>query len=526
MSSLLSANHLTLRTPDHRLLLEDFTLSFSAGVTAIVGPNGVGKSSLLSVLAGRRAPASGSVTATGRLGWLEQLGSTTGDIAHGLGVAEALAIVNRITDGEGTDTDFDQADWSLQSRLETTLVRMGLQDLPLDRPLSALSGGQRARVALARAWLDAPDLLLMDEPTNNLDRDGRALVQQMLADWPGGIILVSHDRALLEGVDQIVALDGPGWSVFGGGWSEYVTARDAARERAEAEFSRAQAETRRVQRAAEDAVARQARRARQGKAQRASGSQPKMVMDAHKAKSERSGARLSNQARRQSDAAQTQLQHADAARHHKARLSVRAVAAETATGRRLLSFDSVSFGYDAQRIIEDLSFTLHGGMRLALEGPNGAGKSTVLKLAEGTLQPDLGRVQRGGGRLARLDQSVSDLDPSLSAVDALRARIPTLSRNAAYAALAQFDLRNTDADKPLSVLSGGERLRVGLAGVLGGEPPELLVLDEPTNHLDLDAIEALEQALCAYEGAILAVSHDEAFLDAIGIQARINLRLH
>jgi len=158
-----------------------------------------------------------------------------------------------------------------------------------------------------------------------------------------------------------------------------------------------------------------------------------------------------------------------------------------------------------------------------VEGPNGAGKSTVLKLALGTLTPTSGDVYRTQGRIARLDQTVSDLDPELSVVEALMARDPGLDRNAAYAALAQFDLRNKEADKPVRVLSGGERLRAGLAGVLGGEPPELILLDEPTNHLDLDAIEALEGALRNYSGALVAVSHDPAFLQAIGIDQRLSL---
>lgn len=524
MSALLSANSLTLRTPDHHVLLEDFTLSFGCEVTGVVGPNGAGKSTLLSALAGALTPSGGQVLAQGRVGWLEQSGpDADGDLATGLGVTEDLTRLSRILAGEGGEADFAHADWTLDVRVTAALDTVGLGAKPLDAPLSSLSGGQRARLALARALLDAPDILMMDEPTNNLDAEGREAVHQMMADWPGGLVIVSHDRALLERVDRIVALEGPGWSVFGGGWSDYVAQRDAARARADAEHERAQAALKQTRRAAEEAEARRMRRARVGKALGRDGSQPKMVLNAKRAQSEGTAARLGGVRDKQIAAAESALETAQEQRHRGSKLNIRAQGVDSPQGRTILAFDAVSFNYGETPLIDRLSFAITGGMRLALSGPNGAGKTTVLKLAQGLLTPRAGEIRRTTGRIARLDQTVSDLDPGLSVVEALRARDPNLSLNAAYAALAQFDLRNVQADKPVSVLSGGERLRAGLAGVLGGEPPELILLDEPTNHLDIEAVEALEDALNGFEGAMLAVSHDAAFLDAINLDQTLSL---
>ncbi len=525
MSMRLTATGLSLHTPDHRLLWDQLDLSLGSEVVGVVGPNGSGKSSLLQVLAGTRLPTTGQVTCDGHCLLLEQVGrDIDGCVADGLGIAEGLDRLTRITDGLADEQDFDLARWALPADAEAALARVGLSGVELDRPLATLSGGQRARVVLASAWLAGPEFLLMDEPTNNLDTDGRDAVYAMLADWPGGILVASHDRALLAHVDRILALEQGGWSLFGGNGSDYLVEKAARQERAELAFERAEAHLKATRRAEAEAEARLARRARTGKTLRRDGSNAKSLLDNMKSRSEATASRISGEAARRSDAAESAVTEADRARTHHPKLNVKAPGATALQGRTELAFEGVSFGYGNNWVIEGLSFALSGGDRVALTGPNGSGKTTVLKLAEGKLDPQAGRIVRSSGRAARLDQMVSDLSPDLTAVEALRHRYPALTVNEAYAALAQFDLRAKAAEKPVSVLSGGERLRVGLAGALGGEPPSLLLLDEPTNHLDLDALSALEAALRDYNGTVLAVSHDAEFLKQIGIERRIGLQ--
>jgi ATPase subunit of ABC transporter with duplicated ATPase domains len=525
MSICLSAKSLNLQTPEGAQLLSDFTFSISTDAIGLVGPNGSGKSTLLKALSGELAPTSGLVSRIGSVLRLAQIDADApGRLRDALGVADAWARLDRIERGEGGEADFELADWSLPASLEAALARFGLAGIELDRPLTTLSGGQRARAALARAWLEKPDLLLLDEPTNNLDADGRAAVTDLVREFAGGLIVASHDRDLLEQVDRIVALEGPGWSVFGGGWSAYRQARDAALERAEQAQTEAAADLRQAKRAAQEAEARLARRARSGRRLRVEGREDRMILNDRRERSQKTASRLSTSSERTLGAAQASAEQADAAAPRRVRLNLKPPDVRVHSSRPVLSFQDVSFAYGARPVLNGVSFDLAPGARAAVTGSNGAGKSTVLKLASGVLEPDCGEVHRRAVQTARLDQTVGDLNPNLSAVDALLARDPDLSPNAAYAALAAFDLRAKAAEKPVGVMSGGERLRAGLALVLGAaEPPDLLLLDEPTNHLDIGAVEALEAALNAYGGAILAVSHDAAFLDAIGAKTLIRL---
>jgi ATPase subunit of ABC transporter with duplicated ATPase domains len=526
MPSFVTLDGLTARTSDGRALFENLTLSFGAERTGLVGRNGVGKSTLLRLIAGDAAPAAGSVTLSGRLGVLPQAlspppGAVVGDL---LGLAEPLARLARIADGRGTEADFETADWDLEPRLEAALAEVGLAGLALDRPAAALSGGQVTRAALAGLAALAPDLLILDEPTNNLDAEGRALVAGVLARWRGGAIVVSHDRALLRQMDRIVELSGLGAKVYGGGYDLYAerkAAEDEAAQRDLAEAARAQA---RVARESQAAAERKARRDAAGKRLHAKGGQPRLFLDAQAERAEVSGGRESRLAERLKAQAGANLAAAQARVQRLRTLDLDLPASGLAAGKMVLTLDGVSFGYPEGRpVLSDVSLRIAGPERIAVAGPNGAGKTTLLRLAAGALQPTGGRVIRGA-RSAFLDQQTALLGSQGRLIDAFRRLNPGAHDNRAHAALARFLFRNAAAEKPVAALSGGERLRAALACVLmGDEPPQLLILDEPTNHLDLDSVAAVEAALRGYDGAVLVVSHDRDFLDAIAVDQWVSL---
>ena len=202
----MTVNSVAARTPDGRGLFDNLTLAFGRERTAVVGRNGVGKTTLLRLVAGLAEPAEGAISRAGTVGWLAQA-QTPGDdetVAETLGVAAPLAILHRVLAGEGSLDDMAEADWTLEERMQAALAEVGLADLALDRRTADLSGGEQTRLRLAGLKLAAPDLLVLDEPTNHLDAEARAMIADVVADWPGGVVLVSHDRALLRRVDRIV----------------------------------------------------------------------------------------------------------------------------------------------------------------------------------------------------------------------------------------------------------------------------------------------------------------------------------
>ena len=523
--SFLSVHGLSFQLPDGRTLFDNIDLAFGTERTGVVGRNGAGKSSLLAILSGDVKPSSGSVRGEGRVALLRQMADVDEreTVADLFGATQALALLERIEAGQASVDEIAEADWMLEARLEKALADVGLDGVEHGRLLASLSGGQRTRAALAALAFDEPDIILLDEPTNNLDGAGRQMLHAFLDRWKGGAVVVSHDRELLNRMDRIVELSALGVRVYGGGFDAYRALRDAEEEAAGKALETAERQARQATRAAQQARERQARRDSVARKSRATSSDPKILLDARQQRAEATAGRGSRLAARLEADAQERLERSREAVERRTPFTAGVFSREVPAGKRLLEARRLAIGFvpEAPLCIVDLEIV--GPERIALLGPNGAGKSTLLKTIAGVVPPLAGSL-RVEASLAFFDQHVSLLDGDGSILDNYRRINPGASEFECRSALARYAFRADAALQKVATLSGGERLRAGLACVAAGEtPPELLILDEPTNHLDLDSITEVEAGLNDFGGALLVVSHDNTFLENIGIEKRLVL---
>lgn len=523
-------SHLSFAWPDDVELFSDLSFSVGPGRTGLVAPNGAGKSTLLKLIAGDYRPSAGTISVDGTVGYLPQSLPFTADltVAGVLGVAPVLDALAALADGDASDEVFTAIgdDWDIEERSRAQLDRLGLDGLALDRRLGTLSGGEVVSLGLAAQLLKRPSVLLLDEPTNNLDSGARHRLYEALDSYTGCLLVVSHDRVLLDRMDQIAELYRGEIVFYGGNFTAYQETVEAAQAVAEGNIRNAEQQLKREKRQMQEARERAARRSSNAARNVKDAGLPKIVAGKLKRDAQESAARADDVHARRVDDARSRLDEAERALRDDKVIALDLPDTVVPAGRTVFAGEGLQISLGGRKLFADngISFSIRGPERIALTGANGAGKSTLLRIIDGTLEPDSGTVQRADGRIAALSQRLDLLDEDRTVAESLAVAAPSLSHTRRMHLLAQFLFRGDRINLPVAALSGGERLRATLACVLYAEPaPQLLLLDEPTNNLDLVSVGQLESALNAYRGAFVVVSHDERFLDAIGIDRSLRL---
>ena len=517
MSASLTCHSLSFTWPDGTVVFEDLDATFGPGRTGLVGLNGSGKSTLLKLIAGELTPAEGSVKAPGEVGRLPQ--TVTLDTAlrvdEALGIAQKRAALHAIEAGDVAEEHFETVgdDWDVEERALATLGELGLGHIGLDRTVGEVSGGESVMLRLAALLLRSPDVLLLDEPTNNLDLYARRRLYAAVESWQGVLIVVSHDRELLDLVDQIADLRAGGITWYGGNLTAYEEALAVEQEAAERMVRVAEADLRKQKRELADAQVKLARRKRYGQKMWDNKREPKAVMGERKRQAQVAAGKHRIMHEEKLAEARERLDDAVEAVRDDDEIRVDLPFTAVPPGRQVLTLMDLEPVYGAR--VKGLD--LRGPERVALIGRNGAGKTTLLRTIAGELAPVSGEAT-AHVPLRFLPQRLDVLDPELTVAENVARFAPGATNNRIRARLARFLFRGARADQQASTLSGGERFRATLAALMLAEPaPQLLMLDEPTNNLDMASVRQLTTALESFEGALVVASHDLPFLESIGI---------
>ncbi|MEV7289944.1 ABC-F family ATP-binding cassette domain-containing protein [Streptomyces sp. NPDC093252] len=517
-STSLTLTSLSYAWPDGTPVFEGLDTSFGTGRTGLVGVNGSGKSTLLRLVAGELQPLDGTVRVAGEVGYLPQ--NVTLDTAlpvdRALGIAEKRAALHAIEAGDVSEAHFETIgdDWDVEERALATLGELGLGQVELDRTIGEVSGGESVLLRLAALLLERPDVLLLDEPTNNLDVYARKRLYTAVESWQGVLVVVSHDRELLDRMDQIADLRAGTITWYGGNYTAYEAVLAAEQEAAERMVRVAEADLRKQKRELADAQIKLARRKRYGQKMYEQKREPKIVMGERKRSAqEAAGKHRIMHEERLSDAKERLGEAVDAVRDDdeiRVDLPYTAVPA----GRTVLTLRDLELRYGASVAG---GFDLYGPERIALIGRNGAGKTTLLRTIAGELEPVSGTAT-AHVPLRFLPQRLDVLDGSLTVAENVARFAPGATHQEIRARVARFLFRGQRANQRADSLSGGERFRAALAALMLAEPaPQLLMLDEPTNNLDMASVRQLTSALEGYEGALIVASHDLPFLESLGI---------
>lgn len=528
---MLILQNLTYMHPNKDVLFSDIHLSISShDKVALIGNNGAGKSTLLKIVAGLLQPASGSIKLDVKPYYVPQIFGQFNDltIAQALMIEDKLRALKEILDGHVTETNLEllNDDWTIEERCQEALSYWKLQDLELTQKMSSLSGGQKTKVFLAGIIIHQPELVLLDEPSNHLDVAGRQLLYEFIQHSSCAMIIVSHDRRLLNLLNTVFELNRRGIIVYGGNYDFYQEQKRIESNALNEDVRNKEKALRKAREIEREAAERQQKLNARGKKKQEKAGIPTIMMNTLRNNAEKSTSRLKeihaekvgaisqelSELRKELPAVDTMKFGFDHSVLHK--------------GKILVTAKGLNYAYNGELLWrQGLDFQITSGERIALKGLNGSGKTTLIKIILGELAPKTGTITKADNRSVYIDQDYSLIDNDLKVYEqAQRFNTSSLQEHEVKIRLARFLFTKDDWDKTCSSLSGGERMRLILCCLtISNHAPDMIILDEPTNNLDIQNIEILTAAINEYQGTLIVVSHDQWFLEEVNVEQTIEL---
>ena len=531
--------------PDKEVLFSDLNFAISKGQKlGLVGNNGCGKSTLLQIIAGQLSPSSGVIVRPDDLYYIPQhfgqYDSLT--IAQALQIERKQQALHAILSGDASNENFVilDDDWNIEERSIAALDLWGLGQFTLSYPMNLLSGGEKTRVFLAGMDIHHPSVILMDEPTNHLDSSGRQRLYDWVEKYRSTLLVVSHDRTLLNLLPEICELEKHQINYYGGNYEFYKEQKTLMQEALQQRIEEKEKALRIARKVARETAERRDKQNVHGEKSNIKKGVPRIVLNALQGKSEKSTSKLTGVHQEKAEKLTNERNQLRGSLSPTAALKTDFNSSSLHTGKILVTAKEINFSYHSNSVSNDIqensiskqqlwqapvSFQLKSGDRLRIEGANGSGKTTLLKLITGQLQPQEGTLTRTDFSYVYLNQEYSIIDDRNSILEQAYAfNSRNLPEHEIKIILNRYLFPASEWDKSCRKLSGGEKMRLAFCCLMiSNNTPDMFILDEPTNNLDIQSIEIITATIKNYAGTVIAISHDNYFIQEIGVEQCILL---
>ncbi|MBV8328373.1 ABC-F family ATP-binding cassette domain-containing protein [Chryseobacterium sp.] len=524
-------HHMSFGFPGGNLLFNHINLTIQPHTKyALVGSNGTGKSTLLKIIANELQPLDGNINIQGDLLYIPQMFGNFNHltIAKCLKIDQKLYALEKIIAGEADEKYFEilNDDWEIEERCQNALRYWGLQNFNLNQTLDGLSGGQKTRVFLAGIQINQPDIIIMDEPTNHLDLEGRKLVYDLIGKTTASLLMVSHDRTLLNLVDALFELSNQGITAYGGNFDFYKEQKEVEVEALQNDIQSKERALRKAREKERETIERKQKLDARGKQKQEKSGVARIMMNTLRNNAEKNTSKLKSVHIEKINGISGDLRTLRSSLRNSDQMKVNFNDSVLHSGKLLLSTENINFKYGNEKLWkENLSFDIRSGDRISIKGANGSGKTTLIRLLMGNVTPSEGNISRTDCNCMYIDQEYSLINNDSTVYEFAQGfNDSAVSESEVKTLLSRFLFGKETWDKNCGFLSGGERLRLLLCGLsISNRTPDMIILDEPTNNLDLQNVEILTDSVKDYQGTLLVISHDEIFLEEIGIDRDVLL---